>query len=229
MKLVPARRWFRPSRVGAALLVAASVGIPTRAAAQEKQQGLLFAMDVPQGAYRLGAGRNGYGAATHFAMRIGTSLLLWGGETGFRFMGQEKRTERSSTNPDVTAQVRTDSAVIPVHFVLRTQRRTGAMRPYADGVIGFKYLTTKTSISTSEGGSTRRFGDTTLSYGFGGGIQGGLTQNTWLDVKVRYLRGGLASYVKKVSIQQIEPRVLFDVVSSRTDVIAVQVGISRSF
>jgi hypothetical protein len=100
-----------------------------------------------------------------------------------------------------------------------------------------KYLYTSTSISDISGGediaSNTDLSDTSLSYGFGGGLHIPLTKGpesrVLLDMNVRYLRGSRAEYLKKGSIREENGQAVFDVLSSRTDVIAVQVGVVFRF
>jgi opacity protein-like surface antigen len=121
--------------------------------------------------------------------------------------------------------------------VLRAQPRTGPVRPYFDGLIGLKHLFTKTSISDLSDDETiasnTDLSDTALSYGFGGGLQIPLTKGPeariLLDTGVRYLRGARAEYLRKGSIREDNGLVFFDVLSSRTDVLTVQVGVIFRF
>jgi hypothetical protein len=48
-------------------------------------------------------------------------------------------------------------------------------------------------------------------------------------VGVRYLRGGRAEYLRKGSIREVNGSVVYDVFSSRTDVLAVQAGVTFRF
>jgi hypothetical protein len=81
--------------------------------------------------------------------------------------------------------------------------------------------------------STTDLSDTTFSYGFGGGLQVPLWQNSeraiLLDGNVRYLRGSRAEYLKRGSIREVNGQVIYDVFASRTDVIAVQIGVIFRF
>ena len=121
--------------------------------------------------------------------------------------------------------------------MLRAQPRTGPVRPYVDGLIGLKHLFTRTSVSDLSDGETiasdTNLSDTSFSYGIGGGLQIPLKRGRgWrvlLDTNVRYLRGGRAEYLRKGSIREENGLVTYDIFSSRTDVMAVQVGVMFSF
>jgi opacity protein-like surface antigen len=122
------------------------------------------------------------------------------------------------------------------HFVARAQPRHGAVRPYADGLVGFKYLFTNTSIDidSENGASDTNLSDLTLSYGLGGGLQVRLTSSAkrpvvLIDAGVRYLRGSRAEYLREGSIRRENGAVFFDVLSSRTDVVTAQVGVTFRF
>lgn len=121
--------------------------------------------------------------------------------------------------------------------MLRAQPRSGPVRPYVDGLIGLKYLFTRTSVTDVDGDETiasdTDLGDTTFSYGVGGGLQIPLTKGREsriiLDTNVRYLRGGRADYLRRGSIIVDNGTVFYDILSSRTDVLTVQVGVMFQF
>src|SRR5262249_36645473 len=161
-----------------------------------------------------------------------------GGDLGTAVYGSASHREPISTTiPNLQVRVSTSNNIFFSHFVLRAQPRTGLVRPYFDGLIGLKHLFTKTSISDLSGGETfassTDLSDTALSYGFGGGLQIPLTEGreakVLLDTGVRYLRGARAEYLRKGSIREENGVVVFDGLSSRTDVLAVQVGVTFRF
>jgi hypothetical protein len=81
--------------------------------------------------------------------------------------------------------------------------------------------------------SSKNLSDFVYSYGFGGGVQVRLGAvgrgDISLDGKVRYLRGGRAEYLKEGSVQRENGSVFFEVLSSRTDVVTVQIGVTFRF
>src|SRR5262245_62004924 len=219
-------------------LLAIWIGFPTTSRAQELQAGAYFTTIVPRGQFSENVTNNGYGGGGHFLIRLGPSPFLVGGDLGGVIYGSESRREPiSSTIPNLQVRVRTSNNIFLAHSVLRVQPRKGLVRPYADGLIGLKYLYTSTSISDISDGediaSNTDLSDTTLSYGFGGGLHIPLTKGpesrVLLDMNVRYLRGSQAEYLKKGSIRQVNGLAVFDVLSSRTDAISVQVGVVFRF
>ncbi|MBO0727204.1 MAG: hypothetical protein J2P52_16485, partial [Blastocatellia bacterium] len=150
---------------------------------------------------------------------------------------ESSREPISATIPNLRVSVHTGNFIFLPHFVLRAQRRTGPIRPYVDGLIGLKFLWTETSIEDASGGeaiaSDVNLSDTAFSYGIGGGLQIPLTKGpeprVFLDTGVRYLRGGRAAYLRKGSIAVVNGSYVYDVFSSRTDVLTVQVGVAVRF
>jgi len=206
--------------------------------AQERQAGFYFTTVVPSGEFSENVTNNGYGGGGQFLVRLGPSPFLIGGDVGGVIYGSESRREPISTTiPNLQVRVRTTNNILLSHFVVRAQPRSGTVRPYMDGLIGLKHLFTRTTISDlsddEDIASNTDLSDTSLSYGFGGGLQIPLTKGReariLLDTNVRYLRGARAAYLKKGSIREENGLPVFDVLFSRTDVIAVQVGVTFRF
>jgi opacity protein-like surface antigen len=219
-------------------LLACCLGHCAALRAQELQAGVDFIAVAPRGEFKENVGNNGYGAGGSFLVRLGSGPLLVGGDLGLVVYGSERREESISTTiPNVRVRVQTDNNIFLSHFLLRLQPRRGRVRPYADGLVGLKRLFTRTSIRDTfddeELAGSTDLSDTTLSYGFGGGVQVQLNSRDkpaiLLDGKVRYLRGGQADYLRKGSIRQVNGGVVYDVLSSRTDVVAVQIGVTFRF
>jgi hypothetical protein len=229
---------LKATSILAASILALWIGGATIVRAQEFQVGGYFTTVVPRGEFKENITDNGYGGGGLFLVRLGPSPFLVGGDVGIVIYGSESRREPFSTTiPNVDVRVRTSNNILLAHTVLRIQPRTGLIRPYADGLIGLKHLFTRTSISDDFDGeviaSTTDLSDTTFSYGFGGGLQVPLWQNSeraiLLDGNVRYLRGSRAEYLKKGSIREVNGQVIYDVFASRTDVIGVQIGVTFRF
>jgi hypothetical protein len=219
-------------------LLSLLIGGATIVRGQERQASIYFTTIVPNGEFSENVTNNGYGANGQFLIRLAGSPFLAGGDLGISIYGSESRLEPiSSTIPNLRVRVRTTNNIFLAHFVVRAQPRTGPVRPYVDGLIGLKHLFTVTSISDQFDdetiASSTDLSDTSLSYGFGGGLQIPLTKGPearfLLDTNVRYLRGGRAEYLRKGSIREENGQVVFDVFSSRTDVLAVQIGLTFRF
>ena len=144
----------------------------------------------------------------------------------------------SGNIPDITLKVDTDNNILLTHFLLRAQPRHGAVRPYVDGLVGFKYLFTKTTVESDSGSeplaSDNNLSDFAFSYGLGGGVQAriarlGHSKELLFDAKARYLWGSQARYLKEGSIQRVGGTAIFDVLSSRTNVVTLQFGVGIRF
>jgi opacity protein-like surface antigen len=222
------------------LLIGSATVIHAQAQRQEqdRQAGVYFLTVAPRGEFSENLPNNGYGIGAQALFPIGSSPFKVGGDLGFVIYGSESRTEPiSPTIPDVQVRVNTSNFILLPHFMLRAQPRSGLIRPYVDGLIGLKYLWTETSISDRFGDedvvSDINLSDTSFSYGVGGGLQvplmGGRESRLLLDMGVRYLRGGRAEYLREGSIREVDGSVVYDVLSSRTDVLTVQVGVMFRF
>jgi hypothetical protein len=220
-----------------AALCGAAFGQGTDARAQEFQAGVDFLTVLPRGEFKDNIKNNGYGVGGHFLVRLKQSPILVGIDLGGVVYGSETRKVTLLPDvPEVRAEVTTGNNIFLTHFLVRAQPRHGVVRPYADGLIGFKYLFTNTSINidSENSASETNLSDLTLSYGFGGGVQVRLNPNpkrleVLLDGKVRYLRGSPAEYLREGSIRRENGAVFFDVLRSRTDVVTAQVGITFRF
>jgi hypothetical protein len=119
----------------------------------------------------------------------------------------------STVDPWMPAEVTTSTNVLQAHLSLRLQPRTGWFRPYVEGLIGFKYLFTRTSIgeevfevdvgdeeslddglgseiaSSTDIASSANYDDLALSGGAGAGV----------DIRV-FQQDGAATTVQAVSL-----------------------------
>jgi hypothetical protein len=223
-------------------LMPSGVGI---ALAQNVHLGVDFLTGFPRSEFSNNLGANGYGFAAYGLYGMPRVPLGIGLELGYMNYGSEQRREPlSPTIPDTTVKVRTSNSILTNHLFLRLQPRRGSVRPYADGLIGFKYLYTRTSVR-GEGSSepiavSTNLDDWALSYGAGGGVQillyqeraqrsKGRPAHILLDAKLRYIRGSRANYLTRGSIRQENGRVIYDISRSRTDMLVTQLGITFRF
>ena len=187
------------------------------------------------------------GVLGHLDARLGRGPLRLGGETGYLEYGHDERTvplrPLVPDMPDGTLKVDTDNRIFFMHARLRAQRMRGRWRPYADGLIGFSDLFTKTSIDAGLTCGTGLFGGTTcsssnvesttnsrdvvLSYGFGGGASYGFDgPHLRLDLSLRYMRGGQARYLTEGAIRIVGSEAVLDFSESRTDDVSFYIGLA---
>jgi len=201
--------------------------------------GAYFTITLPRGEFEEHVEKNGYGLTGQALFSVPGSPVAVGASFGGVIYGRETREEPFSlTIPDVTVDVETSNYIILGHAVLRIQAPSGPFRPYADGVIGFHYLFTQTSIESREENvaTDTNFDDGVLSYGVGGGVMfqiyaGGSSSpvNVYADAGARYLRGGKARYLKEGSIRREDGVVLYDIEESETDLLVWNIGVTVQF
>lgn len=241
----PAARHFV---VAAAVLGLALALLPGPAVAQSKVAGGIgFLAGIPQGDFSDNLDENGFGLSGHVGYLVPGVPLMIGGELGFLIYGHESRREPFSTTiPDVTVEVTTDNSIVLGHALLRLQPRTGALRPYIEGLVGLHYLYTSTSIKNESGGeevaSSTNQDDVAFSAGGGAGLlirvheraqeegsSGSSLDAVFIDLRGRYLYGAEAEYLKKGSIRRQDGRVTFDTLESRTDLMTIALGVALHF
>jgi len=181
------------------------------------------------------------GLSGNFGRRLGKGVITLGGEIAYYWYGHESRQEPfSPTIPDAGYTVTTDNNILTAHGRLRAQMPTGRFRPYADALLGFRDIYTRTSVDlegldeiSGSGAVTRRVNlrDFGVSYGYGGGVMigfGPVPSQAKLDVSVRYVAGSEANYLTEGAIRRESGVAFLDTSRSRTDMLTVFVGVSWS-
>ena len=211
------------------------------------QLGLNFMLAFPQDEFNDYVDHAGYGGSGEFLYSLPFVPISFGAAAGFLVYGDETRSERfSPTIPDVSVDVNTTNNIAIVHFLLRALPRRGKVRPYMDGLIGFNYLFTQTTIkekgSGDEVATSTNLDDFAFSYGGGGGLMITVYERPIdegefktdlarvnVDLRIRYLFGSEAEYLKEGSIEIVGGDVYYDINKSVTDVITFQVGVVLEF
>jgi len=220
------------------------------------QVGVHFFPGFPQGKFRENVGRIGIGASGHFLYNISHTPLHIGLDLGFLEYGRASRREPFSSDiPDVLVDVITTNEIFMSHFIVRFQPAGGKFRPYFSGLFGGNYLSTITKIqSINDVGEDKEiarytnFDDFVPSVGVSVGTMIVLTRSDnvpvyegsdptpkkgslefLLDLQCRYLLGGNAEYLKEGSIVRSNCNISFDVSSSRTNLLLVQIGLVLRF
>lgn len=237
---------------GVCLLCAANAAAQPQPASEQPSRlqgsvGLLAATAVGDfGAHVDGA----IGVLLQFDVRLAKSIFSLGGEFGAMGYGSESRTVYIGNLipdiPDLSLKVDTDNEMWLGHALARAQRRAGRWRPYADALIGFTELATRTSItgaltcsgtpgtavtcSTPTAAEATNAKDSVLSYGGAAGVMIALRSSSQrsprLDLSVRYHRGGDAQYLAKGDIVRGGDRAVLNISRSRTDMVMVHIGLA---
>ncbi|MFC1629186.1 hypothetical protein ACFL3H_08765 [Gemmatimonadota bacterium] len=208
-----------------------------------------FTLGFPSGEFRDHVPSTGIGLDLTGGIQLPRSPIFLGGELGFLIYGRESRKEPFSTTiPDVEVRVITTNNIFNGHLFLRLQPGVGSVRPYFGMYLGFKYLSTETTIRNlwenddDPIASSTNLGDIAFSRGVGFGLAINLWEDRWdsdngreqpvtfhLDLGIRYLLGSEADYLKKGSIERVDGKIRYDVERSRTDVIHPMIGMRLSF
>ncbi|MDT8323041.1 MAG: hypothetical protein RRA94_02930 [Bacteroidota bacterium] len=231
-------------------LVAVSSITPTHVQAQEFrlgqfQGGLHFMLAFPQGEFEENTDQVGVGLNLDLGYVIPDMPVVAGAAFGFATYGSETfNVPFSSTVQLVNVDLTTSNNLAIGHLFLRVQPQSGIFRPYFEGLLGFNYLWTESSVEDERYEDSQIAGSTNLddfafSYGAGGGLmfrvyrgeteQPGQGIEVLVDLKARYLYGGEAKYFDKESITEDEngaPVLLEEnALQSETDMLNFSIGV----
>lgn len=208
-------------------------GVPQRLRFQVAPK---FLVGVPVGQFgeKIGASP---GVAVDFTVRAGRTPISVGAAFDYLRYGTEtRRIALFPDVPEVVSDVNTTNNLIRTHALVRIQPQTGRVRPYAEGLVGFSYVFTRTAVDLGDegdGAATTHLGDFAPSIGAGGGVTIGLA--SWsearlgLDIGVRYLTGGEVDYLAQGELQRHETGVTFEPTRSAASLFGLQIGVSIDF
>src|SRR5690625_3324539 len=203
-----------------------------------------------QGEFRENVDRLGWG----FGLMGGHKFEYWpslsGLDMGFMNFGSDLRGEPlSSTIADRRVEVRNSDDLRHGDLLLRMMGPPSMLRSYVDGLVGFNYFFTRTSleergsVSGEHVMSDTNFDDFTFSYGLGAGLnlrvyqyagfqdERGTASPTalYLNGSVRYMFGRSAEYMRKGSVQVEDGEVFYDVLESATNLLYFKIGVVFQF
>ena len=208
---------------------------------------------VPQGEFAENIDRQGVGLSMFAGAQLRNTPVILGLEGSIYEYGREYF--HVSIDPlvsDVTDRYETANSFISAHFVTRLQRPKGSVMPYAEGLLGLKYMVTETQLVTCDlcgasGTKTYRFEnpleeavrlgvpginqeDVSFSYGLGAGVMvlvaPAFGTNIHVNAGVRYLLGAPSEYLEEGAITRADGKVTYDVIRSRTDMLVSTLGVS---
>ncbi len=200
----------------------------------------------PLGSFWDNIGHPGLSFSFSLGRRAGNSLFSYGLDASYVIYGLESRTEFLSGDIPVEVDVDTTNNIVQGLLYLKLQPRRGRVRPYVEALAGVNYLYTETSISGrdypyEEITSSTNFDDVALTAGGGAGLAirlgrgpdeqagPGRKSQIFLDIKVRYLAGARAKYLREDSIIPEDGGFTYLYMESRTDLISGQIGVSIIF
>lgn len=200
---------------------------------------------VPQGQFKENVKNSGFGIAGAFQYNFEDTPFGLGLNLGYAQYGNESR--RENIVPGVEVDVVTANNIFFMHVVGQVYEDFGFIRPYAEGLFGFNSLWTDTEVNDferddeeSEIASNTHLFDMAASYGVGGGLQIRLNDfdfddyehgearyaTLYLDLKVRYMFGGEADYLREGDIDlDANDKVVFNKSHSETDFMTYHIGV----
>ncbi len=209
-----------------------------------------FALAIPSGDFRDQTGNVGYGVNLGIGVGSRTLPFVVGIEGGFFVLGSHTdNVALSTTIRSVFVDVETTNSLAQGHLFLRMQPGTGVLRPYVEGLVGAKYLSTQTTVQ-NEGFRddeavfrSTNFDDWAFSYGVGAGAAIEVYRNrdpqsdlgtVSILVSARWTPGSTAEYLAdaEISDRDNDGRVTnsdLTISRSRTDVIVPSIGVSITF
>lgn len=218
--------------------------------AQELNAGVDLQVVLPQNEFSESIDTDGFGLHAFGLYRFGQSPFGLGLDFNFINFGRDTRDEPlSSTIPDLRVRVENEYNLIQGLMLAKVQPPDGIFRPYAEGLAGFNYFFTQTSIENrrNTGGepiaTDTNFDDWGFAWGGGGGVmvrvfdrRGSETYNSenpvaagYINTGVRFLNGSEAEYLREGSIIVENGTVSFDTLQSRTDMLIIQLGFVLRF
>ena len=193
-----------------------------------------FAAGVPVGTFGDNVGAS-FGGSVDFSVRLGDTPVSVGAALDYLRYGTEtRRVALFATLPEVVSDVNTSNNVFWTHALVRVQPRTGRVRPYAEGLLGFSYAYTSTGVDVGQKReSTTHLGAFAPSLGAGGGVTILLFARPeavlGLNLGLRYLATGDISYLTKGAIHRDGDGATFEPVHSPVNVVSPQVGVVLGF
>lgn len=209
-----------------------------------------FVVGVPLQSFRDNIDGVGYGGSLFGGARFGNTPLVLGLDLGFLVYGRTVDTVpfSSTVGPRVLVDVVTTNSIFQPHLVLRLQPADGLVRPYIDGLFGFKYLFTETRVRDDDFdddrdiASTTNFDDFALSGGVGAGFdlrvyrakESAEIASVSVHLGAQYLLGQRAEYLAEGALEDTNGNGRLDdeelpIRRSPTTLLQPQVGVTVQF
>ncbi len=203
----------------------------------------------PTGEFGENVKNPGIGISGYVGYMIPRTPAVIGLDLGYMVYGHERRTEQFSlTIPDVLVGVVTENNIFSMNAFLRLQTNPNPLRFYVEGVVGFHYLFTSTTIEDlprfdgEEIASSTNLDDFAFTKGVGGGVlievwnggeertpQNRTLRSVSLELRLRYHDGSEADYLKRGDIVRRSGTAELNITKSTTDLITAHFGLAIDF
>ncbi len=175
-----------------------------------QQAGLGIVVGVPRNEFRIATKAEGYGLNLTVMFPIGSEVINFGGNINYMIYGLNSQNKDLYVGVNgllsfhIPLRVINTNSIFGMHAITRITAPTKNVRPYFEGLFGFRYISTTTRIEDRNNFwddeedvvLVRRtnLDDFVLSYGGGGGLQFDIGDNAYLDLRAYYLLGGKAKF-----------------------------------
>lgn len=222
------------------LLAAGIAALPVHAQNSEANQGTLgggIGISAPTGDFDRTWGRNMFmiGAQLAYPLRR-VPILQVGFSFGLSMMGKKGADVPITSNvlADTTGELSTRCRVFSYHPLMRLSPLRGRVRPYVDGMVGFRQFSTTTQVTAQgaeeELSKERNETDIAFSTGWAAGVQVTLGRLAYAEVRVERFDSGEATYVDPESVTVSDQGTVgFNTLTSNTDVVNVLFGLGLRF
>ncbi len=198
-----------------------------------------FQMGIPMDDFRDNLDDPGFGGGALFLVHAGNSPLAAGLELSIMAYDSEQSRYNVRVGGFLKEyELQTSSNIFLGHAVVRFQPNVRfPVKPYFDGLFGFKNLFTSTTLTDLDLGSATDSGtdqsDWALSYGGAFGLQFSFSQNSGivLDLRCAYLPGQNATYLVRREdpfggFDYDDPIEAFEEKTSSTTLLLPQIGVT---
>jgi hypothetical protein len=181
-------------------------------------------------------GGRAYGANLGILVKPGAPTLPFevGLEAGYLADGISQKKASTQTPPYT---IKTTHSYIPLHAVFRLKpKRSNRLTPYADGLAGITIFNTRSKIKQDFFSSAQeeeatvldKYNATVFSYGLAAGLYlKGKNPIGRLDIRLVYLEGGLATYVRRGNLA-VDPQgyPVYRFTRSETSMLLLQLNVA---
>ncbi|MFN1834661.1 hypothetical protein AB2B38_005310 [Balneola sp. MJW-20] len=206
--------------------------------AQKVEFGAGLSYGIPMGDFSDALESDPVGGNFYVTFPAGKLPFDIGVELGIMTYGDDSRKENfNSQIPDVQVEVFRSYNIMTGNLLVRYQIDAGRITPYIDGLAGFNYMFTKTSVRQSDNtaalASSVNRDDAALNYGGGLGVKFDVfkiaNKQVRMNINGRYLFSDEITYLNDGELIVQNGTVAENTTTSDTDLIVVNVGLSVSF
>ncbi|MCP4460577.1 MAG: hypothetical protein GY816_21525 [Cytophagales bacterium] len=175
-----------------------------------QQAGLGIVVGIPRNEFRLATEAEGYGLNLTVMFPAGSEVINFGGNINYMIYGLNAQNKdlfvgiNGLPSFNIPLRVINTNSIFGMHAIMRITAPTENVRPYFEGLFGFRYISTTTRIEDRQdfwGDEedvvlVRRtnLDDFVLSFGGGGGLQFNIGDDSYLDFRAYYLLGSKAKF-----------------------------------